>query len=71
MIVHLCQSARPNEHGLSHAESKGTDEQRCNATTGVIVRCAFVELVLRRVKPYQGFSSVMHKYQVEPCSRLV
>src|SRR6266702_4202278 len=29
------------------------------------------EVCLRRVKPYQGFSMVMHRYQVEPCSRLV
>ncbi len=43
----------------------------CNATTGVIVRRAFGFLDLRRVKPYQGLSSVMHKYQVEPRSRLV
>jgi len=43
----------------------------CNATTGVIVRRAFGVLDLRRVKLYQGLSSVMHKYQVEPRSRLV
>jgi len=43
----------------------------CNATTGVIVWRVFGVLVLHRVKPYQGFSSVMHKYQVEPRSRLV
>ncbi len=43
----------------------------CNATTGIIVRCAFGVLVLRRVKLYQGFSSVMHKYQVELRSRLM
>ena len=45
-------------------------EDVCNATAGVIVRRAFNVLGLR-VKPYQGFSSVMHKYQVEPRSRLV
>ncbi len=28
-------------------------------------------LVLHRVRPYQGLSSVMHKYQVKPRSRLV
>ncbi len=44
---------------------------RCNAMTGVIVRRAFGVLVLRRVKLYQGFSSVMHKYQVELRSRLM
>src|SRR6266702_2960313 len=43
----------------------------CNATAGVIVRRASGVLGLRRVKPYQGFSSVMHKYQVEPRSRQV
>jgi len=43
----------------------------CNATTGVIVQRAFVVLVLRRVKLYQGLSSMMHKYQVKPHSRLV
>ncbi len=47
------------------------EEEWCNATAGVIVRRASGVLGLRRVKPYQGFSSVMHKYQVEPCSRLV
>jgi len=50
------------------AQAEGT---ACNATTGVIVRCAFGVLVRHRVKPYQGLSSVMYKYQVEPCSRLV
>jgi len=43
----------------------------CNATTGIIVRRAFGVLVLRRVKLYQGFSSMMHKYRVELRSRLV
>ncbi len=42
----------------------------CNATTGVIVRRAF-GVLLRRARPYQGPSSVMHKYQVELRSRLV
>src|SRR6266702_7186865 len=37
----------------------------CNATTGVIVRRAF-GVLLRRARPCQGLSSVMHKYQVEP-----
>ncbi len=44
--------------------------EKCNATTDVIVRRAFM-VVLRRAKLYQGLSSVMHKYQVEPRSRLV
>ncbi len=44
---------------------------KCNAMTGIIVRRAFKVWVLRRVKLYQGFSSMMHKYQVEPHSRLV
>ncbi|SRR6266702_2360099 len=43
----------------------------CNATTGVIERCAVRVVILRRVESYQDFSSVMHKYQVEPRSRLV
>src|SRR6266702_843609 len=43
---------------------------KCNAMTGIIVRRAFKVWVLRRVKLYQGFSSMMHKYQVEPHSRL-
>jgi len=42
----------------------------CNATTGVIVRCAFWGSDLS-VKPGQGSSSVMHKYQVEQRSRLM
>ncbi len=45
--------------------------QDCNTTTGVIVQRAFVILVPCRVKPYQGFSSVMHKYQVKLRSRLM
>ncbi len=48
-----------------------TTTHMCNATTGIIMRRAFMVLVLCRVKPYQGFSSVMHKYQVEPRSRLM
>ncbi len=47
------------------------DILECNATTGVIVQCVFWDLVLHRVKPYQGFSEMMHRYQVDPCSRLM
>ncbi len=48
----------------------GGPERLCNATTGVIVRRAFV-ILLHRAKPYQGLSSGLYKYQVEPRSRLV
>ncbi len=47
------------------------DDFVCNTTTGIIMRHAFMSVVLRRVKPDQGFSSVMNKYQVEQRSRLV
>jgi len=42
----------------------------CNAMTGIIMQHAFGVLVLS-TKSYEDFSLVMHKYQVELCSRLM
>ncbi len=56
---------------FAHSRITTLSVSTCNATTGIIVRRASRVLVLRRVKPYQGLSSVMHKYQVELRSRLV
>src|SRR6266702_2682608 len=69
--VESVSSSRPRAaKATQFHKERHTSRAQCNATTGVIVRRAF-GVLLRRAKPCQGLSSVMHKYQVEPSSRLV
>ncbi len=55
----------------THSRILSTSALTLNVTPRLALSCDVHSDLLRRVRLYQGLSLVMHKYQVEPCSRLV